>query len=757
MRCNKKSPSNFPRSWRTLFHVVQLSMINVQIQAYYIPSLQRRVREGTTKTLNLKQSFAPHSFMRQKLASVFLLLCFWVSAQHQDKVDFISAEVSIEPIPLEKKIKGFVTYEFEVLQDVDSVFLDAKNMEFLAVQLNGKKIKYFNNGKIVSIRKSFRKGKDYKIKLTYSCTPKQTVYFLGWNDDVVGNEQIWTQGQGKYTSHWLPSFDDMNEKLEFDLSFISNLDKTIEIANGIIKKVKSNPNGETIVSFDMQNPMSSYLLAFAIGNYDKQQLTSSSGIAIENYYYPKDSSRVEPTYRYTAEIFDFLETEIGVPYPWQNYKQIPVRDFLYAGMENTSATIFSDGYVIDSTAFVDKNYVNVNAHELAHQWFGNLVTEKDSNHHWLHEGFATYYAYLSEKELFGDEHFYWKLYKSLTQLQSAVNRGEGQSLLDPKASSLTFYEKGAWALFILGDKIGDLAFKKGIKNYLEKYKFKNVTVSNFLLEMEKASDSDLSSFREDWLESTELPFNIAMERLAQKSTSLALLVSMENGFKIAESDDIDFERYWDLTESIHLKKHILDNHFKILPEELIEKAFDTDTIPLRQSLAIKMDSIPSSLKTKYESLLNDKSYITIESALFKLWASFPKDRKKYLYSTKNIDGLPNQNVKLLWLTLAILTNDYEAQNTQQYFIELSGYTSPKYSWETRMGAFQYVSEIGFNDQSLKNLINATVHHSWQFKKYAQNLMDKLLKDSDYQNRIEGIAKELKEDELRYMNTKLVKK
>ncbi len=74
-----------------------------------------------------------------------------------------------------------------------------------------------------------------------------------------------------------------------------------------------------------------------------------------------------------------------------------------------------------------------------------------------------------------------------------------------------------------------------------------------------------------------------------------------------------------------------------------------------------------------------------------------------------------------------------------------------------MGAFQYVSEIGFNDQSLKNLINATVHHSWQFKKYAQNLMDKLLKDSDYQNRIEGIAKELKEDELRYMNTKLVKK
>ena len=102
-----------------------------------------------------------------------------------------------------------------------------------------------------------------------------------------------------------------------------------------------------IVNYNMQKPMSSYLVALAIGKYDKKIEISKSGIPIELYYYPEDSAKVEPTYRYTKQMFDFLEEEIGFGYPWQNYKQVPVHDFLYSGMENTSLTIFSDAYVVD--------------------------------------------------------------------------------------------------------------------------------------------------------------------------------------------------------------------------------------------------------------------------------------------------------------------------------------------------------------------------------------------------------------------------
>lgn len=694
--------------------------------------------------------------MKYLVPLIFFLSFFSSNAQHQDKVDFIYCKALTHLTPKDKSLSARLAYSFNIIKKVDSVFLDAKNMEFSSVTLNDKKIDYKYDGKRISIFNEFQKGDTDTLRLIYKTTPKQTVYFSGWDDNIKGNEQIWTQGQGKYTSHWLPSFDDMQEKVEFDLLFMleDDINDNKVISNGMLKNI-GNFKGAPIWEYDMQKPMSSYLLAFAIGNYNKQELTSKSGIPIENYYYPQDSLKVEPTYRHTKRIFDFMEKEIGFPYPWQNYKQIPVHDFLYAGMENTTATIFSDGYVIDATAFIDKNYVNVNAHELAHQWFGDLVTEKNSNHHWLHEGFATYYALLAEKEIFGEDHFYWKLYESLLQLEDISDRGEGQSLLDPKASSLVFYQKGAWALYMLKEEIGAKAFKKGVRSYLKKYQFENVTVSNFLDEMKHASGSDLSIFKKNWLENTEIPIHNAKKALSKTSSSLKLLFSMNDQLKENKSDDLDFTSYWKKTNSIHLKKHILSSYHKILPQEILKQAILSDTIPVRQTMVTVLDSIPLSLKPAFESLLDDKSYITIESALFKLWEAFPDDRVQYLNKTKNTVGLPNKNVKLLWLTLALLSNGYDAPNTQNHFKELSNYTSNQYSWEVRMSAFQYLNQaLGLTDDSLKNLINACIHHSWQFKKYARNLITELLKDTDYRIRIEKIALDLKGSELAFIKTKL---
>ena len=181
--------------------------------------------------------------------------------------------------------------------------------------------------------------------------------------------------------------------------------------------------------------MSSYLVALAVGKYEKEEIASSSGVPIELYYYPGDDRKAEPTYRHTQQIFEFLEKEIGVAYPWQNYKQIPVRNFLYAGMENTGTTIFSDLFVVDSTAFKDRNYVNVNAHELAHQWFGDLVTVASGEHHWLQEGFSTYYALLAERAIFGEDYYYWKLFESAEELKELSDSGKGEALINSKASS----------------------------------------------------------------------------------------------------------------------------------------------------------------------------------------------------------------------------------------------------------------------------------------------------------------------------------
>ncbi len=725
--------------------------------------------------------------MNRFLLFILLLVSPILFGQHQDRVDFTHAKVSIRPMSLSKQIEGTVVYQFNVINKVDSVFLDAKNMGFQSIELNKKKVRYSNDGKRIIIRKKFKQGKTYFLNLKYNVTPKQTVYFLGFelpdslklsasgenskqekynkikysinlklHEAIKGSfHQIWTQGQGKYTSNWLPSFDDMTEKVEFDLSIAFDSNYKV-IANGKLQMIEED-NGINTWTFDMRQPMSSYLLAFAIGDYDKQELTSTGGVPIENYFYPKDSLKVEPTYRYTKEIFDFLEQEIGVRYPWQNYKQLPVRDFLYAGMENTGATIFSDSYMVDSTAFVDKNYVNVNAHEMAHQWFGNMVTEKDGNHHWLHEGFATYYAYLTEKELFGDEHFFWKLYDSAKQLNKRSKEGKGEALTNPKASSLTFYEKGAWALHMLRSEVGDIAFKNGVESYLEKFQFKNVTIQDFLNEMEAASGKKLSSFSALWLNAKEFPFQSAKENLISNSKPLNefLKLKWELTTSLVEKNAI-IQRYWEGSNSKELKARILLDYHKELSVNFLKIAFKSESIRIRQALSTIFDKIPKEFKSDYEPLLDDKSYVTIENALYRLWVSFPQERAIYLERTKGILGLPNKNVRLLWLLFAVLTKDYGTDELREdYISELFDYTSREHAMEIRQGAFGLIGEVfKFSDENILDLLHASVHHSWQFRKFARTLLDKLLKDDKQKNRVIALSKGLKGDELRYINSKL---
>lgn len=687
---------------------------------------------------------------------IFLLLVQSMSAQIQDKVDFLHAQVWIEPEPVENRIHGTVTYRFEVIKDVDSVYLDAVNMDFSKVFIDGKKMDYVYDGKKMTIKTDLKKGGQHDLSLAYVAKPKQTVYFLGWDDAVRNNEQVWTQGQGKYTSHWLPSFDDMTEKVEFDLKITLEQAYTV-IANGklIKKEPLPNSNGYTW-QFDMEKPMSSYLVGFAIGNYNKKTVESSSAIPIELYYEPTDVEKVEPTYRYTEAIFDFLETEIGVPYPWQDYKQVPVQDFLYAGMENTTCTIFSNQYVVDSIAFVDKNYVNINAHELAHQWFGNLVTETSSEHHWLHEGFATFYAYLAEKDIFGEDYFYWRLLETAKALERFSGDDNGEALRNPNAGSLTFYEKGAWALVMLEDRIGEEAFKKGIQNYLETYAFKNVTIPNFMDEMEKASNMALADFETIWLENTHFPYDEVVSFLKKKNTSIQTYFELKDRIgEEPEQVESVLKRAWKKLKSTQLKENLVLDYGSKLSSEFLSSILDSEDVKVRQAVVLSQAKIPAELRLQMESLLRDDSYTTIEAALYRLWSDFPQNRSRYLNETDNITGFSNKNIRLLWLTLALVTPEYNPDFKASYFDELSGYTSSEHHFETRLLAFEYLKNIGgFTDTTLKNLVEACSHHVWHFKKSAREILNGFLQSEGNTARIKGLYPLLSQEEKQYLEKTL---
>jgi len=687
---------------------------------------------------------------------IFFLFVQFLSAQIQDKVDFVHANALIEPTPVENRIKGTVTYEFKVIQDVDSIFLDAVNLDFLNVSFDGVKTDYDYNGKRITIKNEMKVGENHIVSMDYVAKPKQTVYFLGWDDAVRNNEQVWTQGQGKYTSHWLPSFDEMTEKVEFDVDILLKEDYTV-IANGnLIKKESLPDSGGYLWQFDMEEPMSSYLVCFAIGDYHKKVIESASGVPIELYYEPSDFAMVEPTYRYTQHIFDFLESEIGVPYPWQNYKQVPVQDFLYAGMENTTCTIFSNQYVIDSTAFVDKNYVNVNAHELAHQWFGNLVTETSSEHHWLHEGFATFYAYLAEKDIFGDDHYHWHLLETANALQRFSGDDGGEALRNPNAGSLTFYEKGAWALVMLRERVGEEAFKKGIQSYLKKYAFKNVTIPNFMEELEKTSSIDLKDFGALWLQNPEFQYEQAVEFLKEKNASIKTYFELKNRMEEQpEKTETILKRVWKRLRSSQLKEQLVLDYGDKLSTDFLGDIIKNEELKVRQAVILSQDKIAAEVKMEAESLLKDKSYTTIEAALYRLWTDFPENRSKYLNETDGITGFPNKNIRLLWLTLALVSPEYNPDSKAIYFDELSGYTSAEHHFETRLIAFQYLKSIGgFTDTVLKNLVESCSHHVWHFKKSAREILSDFLQSEGNTARIKSLYPLLSQEEKQYLKKTL---
>lgn len=682
-----------------------------------------------------------------------LLALFFINvsfAQQIDKVDFIKCDALVAPNHFEKSISGTITYDFKVKKVIDTIKIDAKNMEFSEVAINGKSVKFKNSGKTLDLFEGFKKGKN-KLTFSYSAKPKQTLYFTGEGENL----QIWTQGQGRYTSHWLPSFDDVNEKVIFNVSVEFRNDFQV-ISNGKFISNKYNSKGNLITwNYQMQKTMSSYLVMLAIGNFEKQTTKTQSETPLEFYLDKNDVSKFEPTYRYSKEMFDYLEQEIGVKYPWGIYRQVPVRDFLYAGMENTTSTIFAQDFVVDEIGFNDRNYVNVNAHELAHQWFGDLITAQSGKHHWLQEGFATYYALLAERHLFGDDYFYEELNDYAEQLKRA-SKTDTIPVMNEKASSLSFYKKGAWALHVMREDIGAKNFQKAVKKYLKKYQYKNVNTDDFLKIVKQVSGYDVENFKKVWLEKPGFEMEIAQKYLTKNKFIQHYFALKKSKKSLGELTEIlKSDAYYPIKQYIvYQTKNVPFEERKVI----LETALATNDILVRRAVAESTPVIPEAFKLQYETLLNDNSYQTKETALTNLWKNFPDDRLRYLVQTKEIVGNNDKSFRLTWLALAMNTEKLPEQVKVSSYNQLLEFASENYESSVRQNALELLLQLNPNDEKVIELLfKATVHHKWQFTKFGRDNVRRLLKNHEYRTIVEKLAttsdETMKELYLKFLNEK----
>lgn len=733
------------------------------------------------------------------LLLVFISLCG--QAQTAKKYDITDMEATIRINPWEQKVQGDVVYRLIIKENTREIIFDAPGIQTEQVKTGCFNTAFTQTDKILKINKKFKKGKKYKIRINYTAFPKKAMYFTGWNGK--GEQQIWTQGQGKNNSHWIPTNDDQNDKFTWTFHIAFPQGYRV-ISNGIFTgKTSSNTTTDTY-TYRQTQPAPAYLIFIGGGKYDESIVHTSSGIPVYNYQY-QNKTEHDKTYYKTREIFDFIENEIGVKYPWKNYKQIPCRDFLYGGMENVSATSFNgDRYVVDSLAFADVNFVNVSAHELTHQWFGDWVTGKSSADHWLHEAFATYYARLNDKHIFGKAYNDYNIYNYDRQI-IASQKTDTVPLYHPNASSLTYYQKGAKIIAMMRKKTGDENYRKVIKKYLQTYAYKNASTADFKRVLYEVTGDSLPEFFKLWFETSQIPeFDIRQQNdsliFVKNSHHLPvdfLITTREKSYKISRKNhfklddfeniqsiivnpgnellaDIHFQRdnkfirhqilhatefidkyialkeieNWGFPEKKVIFEQLIaqDNFYPVYAKiirqtkksglnkektELITPLFQKD-LKTRQQIAIQVDSIPASIKNEYKTLLHDASYITRQSALWHYWANFKNEQVSILEETQNMPDNYDKTFRISWLSMALLTPEFQPRQKMSFVREIIAYSSPDYHMLIRLNAFEMLLNLDLiNAEVIDNLLEAGLHFNWRMHKPAREMLKELYQNINY--------------------------
>ncbi len=412
--------------------------------------------------------------------------------------------------------------------------LDAKDFEVGAIHLvdgeNQNKLNYrYDEKKLKIYLPELITAKDtIEVEINYSAFPERNsgsgseaitdnkgLYFIDPLDTIPGKpSMIWTQGETEHNSKWFPTIDKPNER-HTHLFKLTVPDSMVSISNGELIKQEQLENGFRKDYWEMKLPHAPYLAAIAIGDFGKVE-AKWRDIPL-GYYVEKGFEKgAAKVFENTPEMIGFFEEKLGVNFPWPKYDQIVVPDFVSGAMENTTASIFYEDLRMNEREAIDSEWDYIIAHELFHQWFGDLVTTESWANLTLNEAFANYSEYLWNEHKYGGDQAALKL---VAEMEGYFAESETKQVdlirFDYVDSEDMFdshsYNKGGVILHMLRKYLGDEAFFQGLNLYLTKHSFQSVEVHELRLAFEKVTGEDLNWFFNPWFLDKghpELYFNV---------------------------------------------------------------------------------------------------------------------------------------------------------------------------------------------------------------------------------------------------------
>ncbi|MCI0744502.1 MAG: HEAT repeat domain-containing protein [Verrucomicrobia subdivision 3 bacterium] len=453
--------------------------------------------------------------------------------------DILHIALDVTPDFRQRTVRGETTVRFKpVARPLAELTLDGVDLAVESVT-GSEKVGAFQateRNVIVTFAQPVAVDKETTVTIKYSATPRKGLYFrtpeMGYKPEDM---HLWTQGEPIEARHWYPSFDAPNEKFTSEVT-CRVPEGMVVLSNGQLMSEEKQAGSDLVaVRWSQDKPHVNYLICLVAGRLKKIE-DKYKDIPLAFYTPASQIAYASNSFKGTKAMMEFFEKEIGVPYPWAKYYQVCVDDFGWGGMENTSLTTLHDRTLHPAEFEPLRSSTGLVAHELAHQWFGDLLTCKDWAHVWLNEGFASYYDILYEGQSEGREAMLYSLYqsaKTITGHPDQTNAVVRRDFNHPEQQfGYQVYPKGAWVLHMLRSQLGEELYRKCIKTYVERHQYDTVVTEDLNAVIEEVSGRSFDQFFDQYVYHASQPDLNATHSWDEK-TKLAK-ITVEQKQKLSE-------------------------------------------------------------------------------------------------------------------------------------------------------------------------------------------------------------------------------
>lgn len=428
-------------------------------------------------------------------------------------VSHVKLVVSV--IPDRKTLTGTCHSKFKVVADeLDHVHFSALEMKIKRVSLSGSALdlafEITDTGFIVTLPKALKRGDEAEISVEYAVThPRAGIYFTGPTGLYPGKPtQVWTQGQDEDAQYWYPVIgaDYPNHKMTTEV-IATVPEQYTALSNGRLVLETADKAGKTKTFHWLHDqPHVCYLVALIVGVFSKLSDTYN-GMPVECYYDPGVADEAKEYFRGTADLVALFSRLYRTEYPWKSkFAQVLVQDFIFGGMENTTLVVNTDrilgGFAVAGE--YRRAQIRLNAHELCHHWWGDMITCRDWSHAWLNEGGATYGEVEAMEFNFGKKERDYYV-KTLADIYFGEDRRYRRPLVynvyrEPiDLFDRHLYQKGGLVRHMLRYILGEEGYYRSLATFLADHAFQPADTHDLIKSIEKTTGRNLREFFDQWV------------------------------------------------------------------------------------------------------------------------------------------------------------------------------------------------------------------------------------------------------------------